>query len=144
MNGLPKAPPGTVQTIKTLLTRLSRWRVAPPAKAGSDPVQRDLVSRAERARREWQDAQQHFQWVTDPVEVEHAVYWIKEAERKYVMLWQQARRLGVHGKPVGEKCQTGIAGPAARWYNQQVLNPAPTAELGPPVQGEEVKPGAPI
>lgn len=114
-------------------------------RARQEFVNRDLLQRAERAHREWLQALNYFEWATTPAEVEHAAFWIKEAERKYVLLWEQARWQQAGARDSGEKWQEGIVTPCTRWYNHAGLShPAPMQKLEPLVQGEEVKPGAPV
>lgn len=113
--------------------------------ARREAVGHDLLEEVNRARREWLQAQNYFEWVTSPEEIEHAAFWVKEAERKYILLWEQARRLQAAAWSCGKKCNNRIAAPRDRWYNHAGLSyPAPTERLEPLVQGEEVKPGAPV
>lgn len=52
---------------------------------------RDAV---DEARREWQSARAHFENVTDPELVDHAIYAIEAAERKYMYLLRRAEEAG--------------------------------------------------
>ncbi|MBE3584158.1 MAG: DUF2508 family protein [Limnochordaceae bacterium] len=52
----------------------------------------DFLERVRKAQEEWQLAQAHFEEVADPILVDHAAYWIKEAEKRYILLFQQARQ----------------------------------------------------
>lgn len=51
-----------------------------------------FLERVRKAQEEWQLAQAHFEEVADPLLVDHAAYWIKEAEKRYILLFQQARQ----------------------------------------------------
>lgn len=48
----------------------------------------------EQARREWRDAQSRFNQVSDPDLVDHAVYAVEAAERRYIYLIKKAREEG--------------------------------------------------
>lgn len=49
----------------------------------------------EQARREWQDAQAYYNTVTDTDLIDHAVYRIQAAEKRYVYLMKKARQEGI-------------------------------------------------
>lgn len=51
----------------------------------------DLQIQIEAAHQEWQAAQQHFQMVHEPELVDHAIYQIEAAQRKYMYLLRQLR-----------------------------------------------------
>lgn len=53
----------------------------------------------EEARREWLNAQYYYNTVSDEDLVDHAVYLMQAAERKYIYLLKQARRAGVEYSP---------------------------------------------
>ncbi|CUH95656.1 hypothetical protein P22_1730 [Propionispora sp. 2/2-37] len=55
----------------------------------------DLKDMVEEARREWLAAQYYYDNVTDQDLVDHAVYMMQAAEKKYVYLLKQARRAGI-------------------------------------------------
>ncbi|MCL4423990.1 MAG: YaaL family protein [Firmicutes bacterium] len=48
------------------------------------------------AHQEWLAAQNYFENVSDPELVDHAIYLLEAAERKYVYLLRQARTSDVH------------------------------------------------
>lgn len=54
-----------------------------------------LLEMVEQARREWQDAQSYYNAVSDTDLVDHAVYLMQAAEKKYNYLLKQARLQGV-------------------------------------------------
>jgi len=53
----------------------------------------------EEARREWLNAQYYYNTVTDQDLVDHAVYLMQAAEKKYIYLLKQARHAGVVYSP---------------------------------------------
>jgi len=46
----------------------------------------------EQARLEWKRAEDFFNWVEDPELVDHAVYALEAAEKKYIYLLKKARK----------------------------------------------------
>ncbi|MCL6450801.1 MAG: YaaL family protein [Acetobacteraceae bacterium] len=56
------------------------------------PAVPDLATALEQARREWIQAREFFDAVSDPDLVDFAVYSVQAAERKYNYLLRQARR----------------------------------------------------
>lgn len=50
-----------------------------------------LHARVNEAHREWQEAQSYFQTVSDPELVDHAIYCMEAAQRKYLYLFRQLR-----------------------------------------------------
>ncbi len=67
-----------------------------------------MLQAVEQARREWVTARLYFESVTDPDLVDHAIYSIEAAERKYMYLLRQARAQGLavpsaEGDPPAEK-----------------------------------------
>ena len=58
-----------------------------------------LLEMVEQARREWQDAQSYYNAVSDTDLVDHAVYMMQAAEKKYNYLLKQARLQGVVYNP---------------------------------------------
>jgi len=65
------------------------------ARLAAVSTERDLVEDVERARKEWASARAYFDAVSDPELVDHAVYLLKAAERKYLYLLKKARDAGV-------------------------------------------------
>lgn len=53
----------------------------------------------EEARQEWLNAQYYYNTVTDQDLIDHAVYLMQAAEKKYMYLLKQARRAGVVYSP---------------------------------------------
>ena len=58
-----------------------------------------LAETVEQARREWQYAQNYYNSVSDSDLVDHAVYLMQAAEKKYMYLLKKARREGVTYSP---------------------------------------------
>lgn len=55
----------------------------------------ELQEAVERARRDWLQARSYFDNVTDPDLVDHAIYCVEAAEKKYVYLLKKARSEGL-------------------------------------------------
>lgn len=66
----------------------------------------DLQTQIEAAHREWQAAQQHFQMVHEPELVDHAIYQIEAAQRRYMYLLRQLRE-GQQGAEPEQAYQEG-------------------------------------
>ncbi|MDR3566365.1 MAG: YaaL family protein [Negativicutes bacterium] len=62
------------------------------------PIQA-LPEAIEQARREWLNAQNYYNSVSDSDLVDHAVYLMQAAEKKYIYLLKKARREGVTSSP---------------------------------------------
>jgi hypothetical protein len=62
------------------------------------PIQA-LPDAIEQARREWLCAQNYYNSVSDSDLVDHAVYLMQAAEKKYIYLLKRARREGVTFSP---------------------------------------------
>ncbi|NLA26088.1 MAG: DUF2508 family protein [Firmicutes bacterium] len=54
----------------------------------------DYFFLVEQARREWQSARKRFNEISDPDLVDHAVYNIEAAERRYIYLLKKAKEEG--------------------------------------------------
>jgi hypothetical protein len=54
-----------------------------------------LVDSVEQARVEWLNSRAYFETVSDPDLVDHAIYLMEAAERRYVYLLKKARESGV-------------------------------------------------
>ncbi len=65
---------------------------------GPDPMPA-LAEVVEQARREWLSAQNYYNSVSDTDLVDHAVYLMQAAEKKYVYLLKKARQEGVTHSP---------------------------------------------
>lgn len=71
--------------------------VLPADKEGNvEQSDRELVELVDEARRNWLAASSLFNNVTDPDLVDHAVYALNAAERKYIYLWKKARCTEYH------------------------------------------------
>lgn len=83
---------------KKLATLFDRvWNALMPAEGIVDTVEEDAdgIRRAvEQARNEWLCARAYFDNVTDPDLIDHAIYSIEAAERKYMFLLRRAGELG--------------------------------------------------
>ena len=55
----------------------------------------DILDSVEHARKDWLTARVYFDNVTDPDLIDHAIYRIEAAEKKYIYLLKQAKSLGV-------------------------------------------------
>lgn len=53
----------------------------------------------EQARQEWADAQRYYNSVSDKDLIDHAVYMMQAAEKKYMYLLKQARQQGITYSP---------------------------------------------
>lgn len=58
-----------------------------------------LQEAVERARREWLSSQDYYNSVSDTDLVDHAVFLMQAAEKKYVYLLKQARLQGITHSP---------------------------------------------
>lgn len=63
------------------------------------PVQPSRLEVVQEAWREWQAARNYFDAVSDPDLVDHAIYLVEAAERKYGYLIKQAKAEGIEGSP---------------------------------------------
>lgn len=54
-----------------------------------------MVQAVDMARREWATAVQYFESVSDPDLVDHAIYVMEAARKKYVYLLKKAREMGI-------------------------------------------------
>jgi len=59
------------------------------------PIHDNLLDAVEEARAEWISAQKYFESVTDPDLVDHAIYLVEAAQRKYMYLLKRARQEGI-------------------------------------------------
>lgn len=59
----------------------------------------ELVSDVEAARRHWLSTKAYFDSVTDPDLIDHAIYAMVAAERRYVYLLRTAKERGVSLPP---------------------------------------------
>ncbi|HEY8345784.1 MAG TPA: DUF2508 family protein [Symbiobacteriaceae bacterium] len=54
--------------------------------------EQELVEQVAAAHREWQAAKAHFQMVSEPELVDHAIFHLEAAQRKYIYLLNLVRR----------------------------------------------------
>jgi hypothetical protein len=59
----------------------------------------DLSAVVQQAKREWLDAEHYYNTVTDQDLVDHAVYLMQAAEKKYMYLLKIARQEGLEYSP---------------------------------------------
>lgn len=71
-------------------SRLAAEQLAQNA-AQKDEYER-LCEEIEAARAEWAIAQQHVDYVSDPELIDHAIYYLEAAERKYGYLLREAKK----------------------------------------------------
>lgn len=65
-------------------------------KQDSSMLQRiELIREIDAAKKEWWRARQQFNFVTDPDQIDYAVYAWEAAEKRYEMLLRAAKRSGV-------------------------------------------------
>ncbi|HHY37625.1 MAG TPA: YaaL family protein [Clostridia bacterium] len=57
-----------------------------------------MLEAVEQARLEWLAARRYFETVTDPDLIDHAVYLLEAAQRKYTYVLKKARESNVRGK----------------------------------------------
>lgn len=62
----------------------------------AEPHQMTMPELIEQARREWQDAQDYYNTVTDNDLIDHAAFRIQAAEKRYVYLMKKARQEGLN------------------------------------------------
>lgn len=72
--------------------RLTNWlRGRQPEPEEQDEYAK-LREEIELAREEWAIAQKHIDYVSDPELIDHAIYYLEAAERKYGFLLREAKR----------------------------------------------------
>ncbi|GIM45997.1 hypothetical protein DNHGIG_15460 [Collibacillus ludicampi] len=57
--------------------------------------ERLLIEEIEKAKEEWLQAQSRLDCVTDPELIDHAIFLIEAAEKKYMYLLRKARKQGI-------------------------------------------------
>jgi hypothetical protein len=62
-----------------------------------DDHRHDLAEQVSAARREWQAAQQYFQSVSEPQQVDNAVHALIAAEQKYMALLRKLKAFQTQG-----------------------------------------------
>jgi len=66
-------------------------KILPDELNGVRPPETDFVDLVEQARREWLAAKAYFENVSEPELVDHAIYLVEAAEKKYMYLLHKAR-----------------------------------------------------
>jgi hypothetical protein len=77
-------------------------RLLPASDPLKEEVEEELYDTVERARREWLAARSFFDSVTDPDLIDHAIYAVDAAEKKYLYLLKKARNSGYRVRLSGE------------------------------------------
>lgn len=73
---------------------LAKLSFAEVPQAAAKEKEKDFFDLVEEARQEWQAAMSHFNQVTDPDLVDHAIHAMEAAEKKYTFLLKKARQDG--------------------------------------------------
>lgn len=80
-----------------------RWRELVDILFDNEPIQSkpmpQLSEVVEKARQEWLCAQNYYNAVSDRDLVDHAVYTMQAAEKKYMYLLKKAREEKIHNPP---------------------------------------------
>ena len=87
---------------KGLVSRVTNWLRGRPS-TEDEPTELDkLRTELEAARKEWATAQRHIDYVSEPELIDHAIYYLEAAERKYGYLLREAKKRYADGelKPV--------------------------------------------
>lgn len=84
-----------IEHINSLLAP-ENWLVNDPLPVAQET---DLCETVEAARQDWLMALKYYDNVSDPDLIDHAVYQIQAAEKKYAYLLKEARRQGVTHSP---------------------------------------------
>lgn len=76
------------------------------AQPQADFLCQEMLHDVETARKEWLAAKAYFQSVTDPDLVDHAIFLVEAAEKKYMYLLKKAREANINaqipsGSPLG-------------------------------------------
>ncbi|MCL5046246.1 MAG: YaaL family protein [Actinobacteria bacterium] len=66
-------------------------KILPDETGGARPPEPDFIDLIEQARREWVAAKAYFENVSEPELVDHAIYLVEAAEKKYMYLLRKAR-----------------------------------------------------
>lgn len=76
---------------------LNRWRKTDEQKEREAKVNEELqlIREIEKARDEWVMAQSRLDSVTDPELIDHAIFMMEAAEKKFMYLLRKARRQGI-------------------------------------------------
>lgn len=101
-----------IRRLVAYLGSLWDWLVPPEKGRVVRPAQKGppILQVVESARRDWEAAQAYFNNVTDPDLIDHAIYQVQAAERKYVYLLRRAEEFGYQEIPLS----TGEAPPQTR------------------------------
>ena len=66
-------------------------KILPDDTSVTRPPELDFIDLIEQARREWLAAKAYFENVSEPELVDHAIYLVEAAEKKYMYLLRKAR-----------------------------------------------------
>ncbi len=83
--------------IRRLIQEINRYRN--PESSNQDSANqwednRKLVEAIDLAHKEWQEARCTFNQIDDPELIDHAIYAVEAAEKKYVYLLKKAKAMG--------------------------------------------------
>lgn len=87
---------------KGMISRVTNW-LRGRSSTQEEPSEFDkLRTELEAAREEWATAQRHIDYVSEPELIDHAIYYLEAAERKYGYLLREAKKRYADGelKPV--------------------------------------------
>lgn len=84
-----------LKKVTDFLLNISSYFFPSEEKAVSLP-QEDYFDLVEQARQEWESARDRFNQISDPDLIDHAIYNLGAAERRYVYLLKQARKKGLN------------------------------------------------
>lgn len=83
---------------KGLKSRVTNW-LRGRGTAQEEPTALDkLRTELEAARKEWAIAQRHIDYVSEPELIDHAIYYLEAAERKYGYLLREAKKRYADGE----------------------------------------------
>lgn len=73
-----------------------------------NPREMSLVALVDKAHREWMQAKAYFEEADDPDLVDHAIYAMEAAEKKYIYLLKLARKEKVIDEKTYQAQQSGL------------------------------------
>jgi hypothetical protein len=60
-----------------------------------------LLEEIEQAKKQWIQSQIFFDWAVDPETIDYAIHYMEFAEKRYMYLLKQAKKIGAIAKPTG-------------------------------------------
>ena len=136
-----------IQQLAGTLNRVWDWLLPPDKTIGEGArgktEAQQILEAVEQARRDWQASHAYFNNVTSPDLIDHAIYQIQAAERKYVYLLRRAHELGLVAAHAG--CGSDHAAGTGAGVRTVPREDAPTARGEgadtAPGEGTEIVPG---